>query len=430
MSTDPLPPLRLEEARARMLAGVGALAAETVPLLDALERVLAEDVHARDTLPPWDDSAMDGYAVRAADTSAAQRDRPVVLRVVGEVAAGHTAAGSVEPGTAQRILTGAMLPPGADAVVRVEDTDAPAGTAALPERVAIHVPVGVGASIRVAGSDVRAGDLVAAAGTRLTAHRIGAMAAAGRAQVAVHRRPRVAVLATGDELVPPGTPLDGGRITDSSSSGVAAQVMDAGGVPVALGIAADDRGSIRDRLRAGIETADIVVVCGGVSLGAHDEVRPALDEVGRVDLWRVAIQPGKPLAFGRATSTDGRTVLLFGLPGNPVSSFVTFELFVRPVLHRMAGRSGAGGRTIIRARLTDPVSTDGARRAFQRVTLERGTDGGTQARLSGGQGSHVLSALLAANGLAIVPEGIAELPAGAEVEVMVLDDPGWPEEEG
>lgn len=425
---DPPAPLRLEDALARMLTGVMPLPAEEVPLLDGLGRVLAEDIHARDTLPSLDDSAMDGYAVRASDTLGATTGRPVVLRVTGEVAAGHTAEGVVAPGTAMRILTGAMLPPGADAVVRVEDTDAPAGTAALPDRVAIHVAVEVGTSVRRAGSDVRAGDRVATAGTRIAAHRIGALAAAGRAGVTVHGRPRVAILATGDELVPPGVALTPGHITDSSSSGIAAQVLDAGAAPIVLGIAPDDRTEIRERLRTGIETADVVVVCGGVSMGAHDEVRPALDDVGRVDLWRVAIQPGKPLTFGRATSADGRTVLLFGLPGNPVSSFVTFDLFVRPVLDRLAGRRGTGGRTIVRARLGDPVTKDPPRRAFQRVTLERTVDGGYVARLSGGQGSHVLSALLAANGLAVVPEGVAGLPAGAEVEVMVLDDPGWPEE--
>lgn len=413
--------LRIEEALERMLRGIVPLATEAASIDQVLGRVLAEDVRARDSLPPWDDSAMDGYAVRSADVASASSDQPVVLRVIGEVAAGHAPGMAVDPGAALRILTGAPLPPGADAVVRVEDTDAAAGVAALPDRVAIRVAVAPGTSVRTAGSDLRAGDLVLAAGTPIMARHIAALVAAGRATVSVHRAPRVAVLATGDELVPPGTPLGGAHIPDSSSAGIAAQVVEAGGTPVSLGIAGDDRATIRDRLRTGIDAADVVVVCGGVSVGAHDEVRPALDDVGRVEVWRVAIQPGKPLTFGRADAPDGRVVLLFGLPGNPVSSFVTFEVFVRPVLRRLAGRRSTGGRAIIRARIVSGASVDPARRGFLRVAVEQGTDG-RLARLAGGQGSHMLSALAAANGLAIVPEGMGRVEAGTELEVIMLDD--------
>ena len=414
--------LRLEDALARMLDGVGPLAAEEVSVDAALGRVLAEDIHARDTLPPQDDSAMDGFAVRSIDVGAATADAPVVLEVAGEVAAGHVALTSVGPRTAVRILTGAALPPGADAVVRVEDTDAPAGVAALPDRVAIRMSVRPGTSVRPAGSDLRAGDLVLTAGTAIASRHVAALVAAGRGAVQVHARPRVAVLATGDELVPAGAPLDVATIPDSSSAGISAQVADAGGIAVRLGIAADDRSVIRERLRAGIASADVVVVCGGVSVGAHDEVRPALDEVGRVDLWRVAVQPGKPLTFGRASTTDGRTVLLFGLPGNPVSSFVTFELFVRPVLRRLGGRRDLGGRAIIRARLASEASVDPARRGFLRVLVESSDTGAPVARLAGSQGSHVLSGLAASNGLAIVPEGMGRVEAGTGLDVIVLDE--------
>ncbi|MET0772403.1 MAG: gephyrin-like molybdotransferase Glp [Candidatus Limnocylindrales bacterium] len=414
--------LRLEDALARMLAGVEALPAEGVSLDDALGRVLAEDVHARHTLPPWDDSAMDGYAVRSADVASARGDAPVVLRVAGEVAAGHTAASSVGDGTALRILTGAPMPPGADAVVRVEDTDAPTGVADLPERVAVRVAVTPGTAVRSAGSDLHEGDLVLPSGTPIAARHVAALVAAGRAEVRVHERPRVAVLATGDELVPAGTALEGARIPDSSSAGIGAQVREAGGVPVALGIAPDDRDVIRERLVAGIATADVVVVCGGVSVGAHDEVRPALDEVGRVDLWRVAVQPGKPLTFGRAGTSDGRSVLLFGLPGNPVSSFVTFELFVRPVLRQLAGHTDLIGRSRVIARLVDSASTSPGRRAFLRVVIGTSADGTPVVRLAGSQGSHVLSGLAASNGLAVVPEGVGRVEAGAEVDVIRLDE--------
>jgi molybdenum cofactor synthesis domain-containing protein len=360
--------------------------------------------------------------VRRSDTAAATTATPVVLRVTGEVAAGHAPTGSLGPGTALRILTGAAVPPGADAVVRVEDTDAPPGVATLPDRVAIHVAVAPGASIRAAGSDVRAGDMVASTGTVVAPWRVAALASAGRDRVLVHARPRVAVLATGDELVPAGARLDGEHIPDSSSPGIAAQVVEAGGLPLRLGIARDERASIRERLRSGIEHADVVVVCGGVSVGAHDEVRPALDEVGRVELWRVAIQPGKPLTFGRASAPDGREVLLFGLPGNPVSSFVTFELFVRPVVRRLAGQRDLSGRAIIRARLAQSASVDPERRAFLRVVVDAHAADGPVARLAGGQGSHMLSGLVAANGLAVVPEGVGRVDAGTEVDVIRLDD--------
>jgi molybdopterin molybdotransferase len=388
---------------------------------EALGRVLAEDVRARDTLPPWDDSAMDGFAVRSADVAAASADEPVVLTVVGEAAAGHAATTAVSDGTAVRILTGAPLPPGADAVVRVEDTDAAAGVAELPARVAIRVAVAPGTAVRAAGSDLRSGDTVLVAGTRITARHVAALVAAGRATVSVHALPRVAILATGDELVPPGEALGGARIPDSSSAGIAAQVREGGGIAVALGIAPDDRRVIRERLATGIDGADVVVVCGGVSVGAHDEVRPALDEVGTVDLWRVAVQPGKPLTFGRARTRDGRTVLLFGLPGNPVSSFVTFELFVRPVLRRMGGLRDLSGRAIIRARMASAASVDPARRGFLRVVIEASDGGLPVARLAGSQGSHMLSGLAASNGLAVVPEGMGRVEAGTEVDVIRLD---------
>ncbi len=413
---DPL--LNLEAALQRMLSDVLPLPAVEVPVDELLGSVLAADIRALHTLPPWDDSAMDGYAVRAADVTTATHDSPVSLRVVGEVAAGHMATASVVPGTAIRILTGAMLPPGADAVVRVEDTDAPAGVAALPDRVAINVAAVTGTSVRPAGSDVRAGDLALAAGSDLAAHRIGAIVAAGHGVASVHRRPRVAILSTGDELMPPGAPLGGAQIPDSSSVALSAQVRDAGGQPVALGIARDDRPDIVARLYRGIEDADIVVASGGVSVGAHDEVRLAFEEVGHVDLWRVAIQPGKPLAFGRARDQGGRQVLLFGLPGNPVSSFVTFELFVRPIIRRMAGHADLVGRTIVRARLADAVRTDPGRRAYLRVRLAQDAQGQWLASLAGGQGSHMLSGLAAADGLAIVPQGIGELDAGVEVDVI------------
>ena len=262
------------------------------------------------------------------------------------------------------------------------------------------------------------------AGTRLTPAALAVLAAAGLGTITVHRRPRVAILGTGDELVPPGTPLGPAQIPDSNSISLAAQARAAGADVLALGVARDDRDVVVERLLAGIAAADLVVVSGGVSVGAHDAVKAAFEIVGRMDLWRVAIQPGKPLAFGRAEGPDGREVLLFGLPGNPVSSFVTFELFVRPVLRRLAGHLDPIGRPVVHARLTQDVSKSKGRRAFLRVRVvpDPAEPSVLVAELAGGQGSHVLSALARSNGLAIIPEDVDALPAGSVVDVLRIDE--------
>ncbi|HEX5465368.1 MAG TPA: gephyrin-like molybdotransferase Glp [Candidatus Limnocylindrales bacterium] len=416
--------LSVEAALERMLTGLRPLPAEEVPLAEALGRVLAEPLTALTTLPPWDNTAMDGFAVRAADVADASPSHPVELRVIGEVAAGHAPTATVEPGTAIRILTGAMLPLGADAVVPVEDTDAQPGLADLPERVAVRFAVAVGESVRRAGSDIRAGDPLCPAGTLVRPATLALLAAAGHATVRAHRPPRVVVLATGDELAAPGTPLGPGQIPESNGPMLAAQARRLG-AEVRTGPPAPDRlDAVLGALRGALVWADVVVASGGVSVGAHDVVRTAMESVARLDLWRVAVQPGKPLAFARATGEDGGGErLLFGLPGNPVSSFVTFELFVRPVLRALAGHARPVDRPQVRARLGAAVTKATGRRAYLRVTLRRDPrgDGMLEARLAGGQGSNVLSALAAADGLAIVPEGLAGLPAGAEVDVLPLD---------
>jgi len=414
--------LSLDEARARILRDILPLLPETIPLAEGLGRVLAHDAAAVLTLPRWDNSAMDGFAVRSADVAAATDAAPVELAVVGEVAAGHEPGVRVTTGTAVRILTGAILPEGADAIVPVEDTDAPAGISTRPDRVAIHVAARTGAHVRTVGSDIERGQPLVAAGTRLGPATLAALAATGHVEVAVHRRPRVAILATGDELAAVGEPLGPASIPDSNSESVAAQVQAAGAEPVRLGIAVDDPEAVRERMLEGILSADVLVATGGVSVGARDVVKEVFEEVGTLDLWRVAVQPGKPLAYGSAARPDGGYCVLFGLPGNPVSSFVTFELFVRPVLRRLQG-APTGDRVVVRAVLDAPVRTDPARRAFLRVQLSDAPDeqGRYRGRLAGGQGSHVVSALAAADGLAVVPEGVAELDAGAEVEVIRLD---------
>ena len=433
--------LSVEAAQATVLAGV-----EPPPEFEllapelALGRVLAEPVAAATSLPPWDNSAMDGYAIRHADVAAATEDRPVRLTVVGEARAGRAPDVRVLAETAVRIATGAPLPPGADAVVPVELTtplDAggspgPRGRDAagpLPSACLVHVAVGPGNAVRPAGAAVVARPGVAAGGGLVTPAVVALAAGAGVAAVAVWRRPVVAVLATGDEVRRAGEALGDAGIPDANGPGLRALVRDAGAEAVDLGVAADRLEDVEARLRRGLAEADLVVVSGGVSVGPYDVVRTAFDSVGHMNLWRVAVQPGKPFAFGRADVPGRATpVLLFGLPGNPVSGFVTFELFVRPVIRRLAGHAQLH-RPVERAVLEEGVSKSVGRRGFQRVTALRDADGSplrdaagrVRVRLAGGQGSHVLSALAAADALAVIPEPLERAEAGSEVELCWLD---------
>jgi molybdopterin molybdotransferase len=352
---------------------------------------------------------MDGFAVVAADVAGA-----ATLRVIGEVAAGAAPSLTVERGTAVRILTGAPIPLGAEAVVPVEDTDAPPGVAQLPSIVTISRAFDAGAHIRRAGSDLRAGQRLIDKGTEMNAAAIALVAAGGYGQVTVHRRPRVAVLATGDELVTAGSQLGDAQIPDSNSPGLSAAAREAGAEVRPLGIARDTFESVRDMLSEALAWADVVVTSGGVSVGAHDVVKDAFASLGRIDLWRIAVQPGKPLAFGRAGN-----VLMFGLPGNPVSSLVTFELFVRPVIRRLSSHDDVIGRETIRATMADAVRKAPNRRAFIRVRLQQEGDE-WRASLAGGQESHMLTALAAADGLAVVPESVNGVEPGEEVSVIRL----------
>jgi molybdopterin molybdotransferase len=414
--------------------------------------VAAETVTSPIDLPPWANSAMDGYAIRGADVAGATETAPTRLRVAGEVRAGQAAEHRVERGEALRIATGAPVPPGADAVVPVEATtpraaDGVAGergrdaTGPLPTEVDVHEAVPVGGSIRVRGSDLAAGTTIIEPGTVLTPAVLGLAAGVGVDRLQVHRRPIVGILATGDEVRAPGSDLGPAGIPDANGPGLVAMVEAAGGDPRVLGIARDRLDDVTARLCAGlVEGADAIIVSGGVSVGPYDVVRAAFETYGTIDLWRVAVQPGKPFAFGtaRAPGDDGSdpdrpATLLFGLPGNPVSTFVTFELFVRPALRRLAGhRDDDLTRPIDRAVLADDVRKSAGRRAFVRVRVERdavGTPirddrGRVRAALvggAGGQGSHVLSALATADALAVIPEADDALPAGAEVDIWWLD---------
>ena len=432
--------LSVEDALAGIRGAIaGPVAADPVPPEDALGRWLAAAVIATTDLPPWDNSAMDGYAVRSVDTASASEAAPVRLDLIGEVRAGEAPTLALRRGAAIRIATGARLPPGSDAVVPVEATtplgvDGSAGprgreaSGPLPIACLVHEAVPPRGSVRRRGGDVKIGSAVLAVGSRMTPAAVSLAAGVGAATVSVHRRPRVAVLATGDEVRTPGAALGAAGIPDANGPGIRALVSAAGGEPIALGVASDTLADVVAAVRQGVATADLVVVSGGVSVGPYDVVRAAFAAVGTVSLWRVAVQPGKPFAFGTASRPGGGpAVLLFGLPGNPVSSAVTFEIFVRPALRLLAGAPDSG-REVDRGVLREPVTKGGGRRAYLRVVAERSVDGalvrdGTGrvgVRLAGGQGSHVLSALAAADALAIVPESVTSLPAGADVALWWL----------
>jgi molybdopterin molybdotransferase len=411
--------LTVAEALAAVLREVSVLPAERVPLLDALGRVLAEPVVAGDSLPPFANSAMDGYAVRAADTGGGGEGRPVTLRVVGDIAAGSVPDVTVTGGTAARIMTGAPLPEGADAVIPVEDTNEPWRDAArpLPEQVEIRRAVGVGDYVRPAGEDMEAGQVVLEAGHVLRPQEIGVLASLGVSAVAVIRRPRVGILATGDELIGVEEALRPGKIRNSNGYAQAAQVMAMGAVAVSLGIGRDTEADVRERLQVGLdEGVDLFVSSAGVSVGAYDVVKAVLEREGNVGFWRVRMRPGKPLAFGRYHG-----VPYLGLPGNPVSAMVSFERFARPAILKMGGHTRLE-RPQVEVVMAEGIRSDG-RESYIRAVVERGA-AGYVARTTGIQGSNIMTSLVKANALLIVPEGVKEVTAGESLMALMID---WPE---
>jgi molybdopterin molybdotransferase len=401
--------LNVEEAQRRVLSVFRPLEAERLPILAAMRRVLVEDIYTDQDIPPCANSSMDGYAVRAVDTVGGSSETPVPLHIIGELPAGRVPEQAVTRGTAIRIMTGAPLPPGADAVVKVEDT------ATEGEYVQICTAVKAGNYVRPAGEDVREGSLVLRRGTRLRPQEVGMLAALGHEEVWVTRKPRVAILATGDELVAIDKPLTLGKIRDSNSYSNAAQVIEHGGDPILLGIARDRVGELTAKIRAGLEQkVDLFLTSGGVSVGSLDLVKDVLAAEGQMDFWRVRMKPGKPLAFGHIGG-----VPVLGLPGNPVSVMVSFEMFVRPALMTMQGAQD-WRRPIADATLMDEIKHKDERRHFVRARLVW-ENGEYHAYLTGAQGSGILSSMVKANALAIVPEEWDHAPAGARVQVMMLE---------
>jgi molybdopterin molybdotransferase len=389
------------------------VSSETLPLVECMGRALAEDISAPTDLPLFDNSGMDGFAVRAADL---REGAEAELRVVADIPAGSEPTITLGPGEAARIMTGAPMPRGADAVIPVEDTDfqvREAGTPAPPTVKALK-SISRGQNVRRRGSDLKSGELVLRAGSLLRPQDLGLLAMLGQAEVRVHRRPRVALLSSGDEIVPVETALTPGKIHDSNSYVLAALIEQAGAELIRLGVAADQREAVEALLeKAAASEADLIISSAGVSVGAFDFVKEVVDAKGSLDFWRVNMRPGKPLAFG-----EYRGIPFIGLPGNPISAFVGFKVFAEPAIQCLCGLGRAVPYRALRVRLGEAIESDG-RESYLRAEL-REVDGAQVAFLSGHQGSANMPALVRANALLIIPAGVKSAPAGREVEAWIL----------
>ena len=400
--------ISVDEALNRILTRIPVLGLEKVNIISSLGRVIGEDIVAPRDIPPLDNSAMDGYAVRAADIKRASRDNPISLKVIEDLPAGALPKSNVRAGQAVRIMTGAPIPGGADAVVMVENTER-AG-----DEVSIFQGVPAGENIRRAGEDVQKGDRVIPKGSVIRAAEVGMLASVGRASIYVHQRPVVAILCTGDELVDVDEEIADHKIVSSNSYTLSAQALECGALPLQLGIAKDKPDEIEAKLQQGLR-ADVILSSAGVSVGDYDLVKDVLGGIGfQIEFWGVAMRPGQPLVFG---TIAGRPT--FGLPGNPVSSMVSFEQFVRPSLLKMMGHKNLF-RPAVEAVLKEDINKKAGRRHFMRarVSLEEGR---YMVTTTGPQGSGILDSMVEANALLIVPEEVTDIKAGETVQVQILD---------
>ena len=398
--------LSVDEARQRMLDTIPILPSEKQEILACTGYVLAEALHAKENIPPFDNSAMDGYAVRAADVKNASEKHPAVLSVVETIAAGYAPTKQVAAGQTSRIMTGAMMPHGADAVIMQEVTQQEGDT------VKIFESIDTAGNVRFTGESVAEGQQVMGKGKHLRPPEVSMLASLNCAEATVHRKPTVAIVSTGDELTRLGEPLEPGKIRDSNRYGLYAQVEEAGGIPIDMGIAPDDEAETERIFRAALAKADALITSGGVSVGEHDVVKTVLAKLGEINFWRVAMKPGKPQAYGIA---DGKPI--FGLPGNPVSSLVVFELFVRPALLKMAGHKDLL-RPTFKATLAETITNRDGRVNYMRAILKV-SDGEITAQTTGPQGSGILHSLVLANGLITIPTATT-LHAGAKVDAQFL----------
>ncbi|MFC1905806.1 gephyrin-like molybdotransferase Glp [Chloroflexota bacterium] len=408
--------LTVEEALDKILSFVTALDAEEKPILDCLGQILTDDIYASFDIPLNDNTAMDGYAIQAASITGASLEHPKVLKVIGELPAGSITDLKVEFGTAIRIMTGASIPKGADAVVPFEDTDEEKrkGTA----EIGVLKEIKAGDNIRCGGEDIAKGALVIKKGKLISPADIGVLASLGRNKVSVIRRPVIGIMATGNEVLELDKPLDAGKIYNSNSYSLAAQVIKYGGIPKLLGVAMDSIEQLTSALHRGLD-CDMLITSGGVSMGDFDMVKEVLTVEGNISFWAVRMKPGKPLAFGSFKRENGIKVAHLGLPGNPVSSMVTFEIFGRPAIYKMMGRTD-WVRPMVRAIMEDHVSNKDGRRVYARVIVTR-RNGQYYARLTGEQGSGILTSMMKANALAIVPETTSEVRPGSFIDVVILD---------
>ncbi len=408
--------LSVAEALEMVLSAISVLGVDSAELDAALGRVLAADVQARDSMPPFDNSSMDGYALLASDIQNASQDNPISLSVIGDIAAGHWPDITLASGCAARIMTGAPIPPGATAVVPVEATDElwTNRDRPLPDRVKIFRSVGAGDYIRPKGDDFSAGETILQRGHLIRPQEISVLATLGVSEVQVYRQAKVAILATGDELVAVDQPLTAGKIRNSNGYAQAAQVRAAGAIPISLGVAKDSAEAVREKLQAAIDAqVDVIISSAGVSVGAFDVVKDVLDSEGEVNFWRVKMRPGKPLAFGTYAG-----IPFFGRPGNPVSSMLSFDRFVRPALLKMMGHCDLERRQV-EAVLTERIQSDG-RESYIRVILSQ-QDSQFAAIPTGEQGSHLITSLVKANGLLKIPEGVKVAEKGEKLTAYFLD---------
>ena len=406
--------LSVADARRQLLAAITPVEIETIAIDGANLRVLAQDVEATYDSPHFSNSSMDGFAVRSADVTDAGNGNTVHLKVVADIPAGTFVEHALGAGETMRIMTGAPMPQGADAVVPVEKTNVARNEADLPAEIEVQAPVGVGQYVRVRSEDFSVGDVLMKAGTRLRAQGAGLLAMLGMTEVEVYRRPRVAILSTGDELVPVGKDLGRGQIHNSNSYSLAALVESCGAEVVDLGIAADTEEAVQAKLDEALDqNADVILTSAGVSVGAYDYVRSVVEKHGKLGFWRVNMRPGKPLTFGEYKGTT-----FIGLPGNPVSSFIGFEVFVRPALQKLGGVID-WKRSSVTAILDEDVDSDGRESYLRAVFEER--EGQLFASLTGHQGSGNLYSLVLANGLIILPARVKSLNKGSRVEAWLFE---------